>query len=89
MEDAQCQELVRGGTEEFCVVANDGSAPQDIKLLMEMLEVVDLSLPLIGRANAAKLVFAPDHHSIVLIRRTDQAPPPPRTARATRCRPGT
>jgi len=33
-----------------------------------MLEVIDSSLPLIGRANAAKLLFAPDHHSLVLVR---------------------
>ena len=38
-----------------------GPDEQDIELLLEMLEVIDSSLPLIGRANAAKLVFAPDH----------------------------
>ena len=51
--------------------ANDGSGDQDIELMMEVVECVDSSLPLIGRANAAKLVFAPDHQSLVLRRRNE------------------
>lgn len=50
-----------GGAESMVVLCNDGVGVQDIPLLMEVVDVIDSSLPLIGRTNAAKLVFAPDH----------------------------
>ena len=42
-------------------------------LLTEVLDVIDSSLPLIGRANAGKLVFSPDHQTLVLTRSTEHA----------------
>eukprot|EP00966_Prymnesium_polylepis_P224172 5186115-Prymnesium_polylepis.2 len=44
-----------------------------IPLLTEVLDVIDSSLPLIGRANAAQLVFAPDHQTLALVRSTKHA----------------
>ena len=38
-----------------------------------VVDVIDSSLPLLGRTNAAKLVFAPDHQSLVLLRSTASA----------------
>ena len=55
------------------VLCNDGVGVQDLALLMEVVDVIDSSLPLIGRINAAKLVFAPDHQSLVLLRSTKSA----------------
>ena len=62
-----------GGAESMVVLCNDGVGMQDIDLLMEVVDVIDSSLPLIGRTNAAKLVFAPDHQSLVLLRATESA----------------
>ena len=53
------------------VLANDGRGEQDLPLMGELLEVIDASLPLIGKANAAKLVFSPDHESIILTRTSE------------------
>jgi len=72
LEDARNAQEAMGGEERVRVVRNDGYGEQDIELLMEMLDVIDSSLPLIGRANAAKVLFAPDHHSLVLVRETDK-----------------
>lgn len=55
------------GKESMVVLANDGVGLQDVPLLLDVLDVIDSSLPLIGRTNAAKLVFAPDHQSVVLV----------------------
>ena len=97
-----------GGVEKMAVLSNDGAGEQDISLLIEVADVIELSLPLIGRVvspgindcphlstqakppalaglaqillmarnmctpqNAAKLVFAPDHQSLVLLRQTN------------------
>ena len=99
-----------GGVEKMVVLTNDGAGEQDISLLIEVADVIELSLPLIGRVvspgindcphlstqakppalaglaqillmarnmctpqNAAKLVFAPDHQSLVLLRQTNTA----------------
>ena len=70
-EDEQQRKDTEGGVEQIMVARNDGSGDQDIELMMEVVECVDSSLPLIGRANAAKLVFAPDHQSLVLLRRNE------------------
>ena len=71
LEDERKAEEAKGGTEETLVLTNDGTGVQDIGLLTELLEVIDSSLPLIGKTNAAKLAFAPDHESILLIRTSD------------------
>jgi len=62
-----------GGEESMVVLRNDGLGLQDLALLNEVVDVIDSSLPLIGRTNAAKLVFAPDHQSLVLLRSTASA----------------
>ena len=71
LEDERKAEEAKGGTETSLVLTNDGTGVQDIGLLTELLEVIDSSLPLIGKTNAAKLAFAPDHESILLIRTSD------------------
>ena len=96
LEDERKAEEAKGGTETSLVLTNDGTGVQDIGLLTELLEVIDSSLPLIGKvvhrdlkpatpnphphphpnpnpnqANAAKLAFAPDHESILIIRTSD------------------
>ena len=71
LEDERKAEEAKGGTEHTVVVTNDGTGEQDIGLLSELLEVIDSSLPLIGKTNAAKLTFAPDHESILLVRSSD------------------
>ncbi len=68
LEDERKAKEALGGTEETVVLCNDGTGVQDIGLLTELLEVIDNSLPLIGKTNAAKLVFAPDHESILITR---------------------
>jgi len=73
LEDARLADQTRGGEEEVLVLTNDGSGLQDIPLLTEVLDVIDSSLPLIGRANAAQLVFAPDHQTLALVRSTKHA----------------
>ena len=55
LEDERKAEEAKGGTETSLVLTNDGTGVQDIGLLTELLEVIDSSLPLIGKANAAKL----------------------------------
>ena len=73
LEDERKAEECAGGEESTVVLCNDGVGNQDIELLMEVVDVIDSSLPLIGRTNAAKLVFAPDHQSLVLLRSTATA----------------
>jgi len=68
LEDERNAKQALGGTEKTLVLANDGKGVQDIGMLAELLEVIDNSLPLIGKTNAAKLVFAPDHESLLLVR---------------------
>jgi len=72
LEDARNAQEAMGGEECIRVVRNDGCGEQDIELLIDMLDVIDSSLPLIGRANAAKVLFAPDHHSLVLVRESEK-----------------
>ena len=38
-----------GGVEKMVVLTNDGAGEQDISLLIEVADVIELSLPLIGR----------------------------------------
>ena len=73
LEDERKAEACMGGEESMVVLCNDGVGKQDIPLLTEVIDVIDSSLPLIGRTNAAKLVFAPDHQSLVLVRSTETA----------------
>ncbi|KAL1529745.1 hypothetical protein AB1Y20_000681 [Prymnesium parvum] len=73
LEDERRAAEARGGVEELVVLSNDGMGLQDIELLLEVLDVIDSSLPLIGRVNAAKLIFAPDHQALVLTRTTEHA----------------
>lgn len=73
IEDMRRAEEARGGEEQVVVVVNDGSAPADLELLTEMLDVIDSSLPLIGRANAAKVLFSPDHQSVIMVRVSDKS----------------
>lgn len=73
LEDELNAEKTRGGREDLQILSNDGRGLQDIGLLLEVLDVIDASLPLIGRSNAAKLVFAPDHQTLVLTRSTEHA----------------
>jgi len=73
LEDERKAKEALGGTEQIVVLANDGTGVQDIGLLAELLEVINNSLPLIGKTNAAKLVFAPDHESLLIIRSSGSA----------------
>jgi len=72
-EDERRAVECQGGEESMVVLCNDGVGVQDLSLLLEVVDVIDSSLPLIGRTNAAKLVFAPDHQSLVLLRSTEAA----------------
>ena len=49
LEDERKAEEAKGGTETSLVLTNDGTGVQDIGLLTELLEVIDSSLPLIGK----------------------------------------
>ena len=71
VEDERRAAEAAGGVESMRVLSNDGVGEQDVPLLTEVLDVIDSSLPLIGRINAAKLVFAPDHQTLVLLRSTE------------------
>jgi len=72
LEDARNAADAAGGDEAIVTVRNDGRGLQDIDLLHDLLELIDSSLPLIGRANAAKVLFAPDHHALVMTRSTEK-----------------
>ncbi len=69
-EEMRMQECAVG-EEKMVVMSNDGVGEQDIPLLREVVDVIDAALPLIGCINVAKLVFAPDHQSLVLVRETE------------------
>ena len=71
LEDERKANEAKGGVEQAIVLTNDGRGEQDLPLMGELLEVIDASLPLIGKANAAKLVFSPDHESIILTRTSE------------------
>ena len=73
IEDERKAEECAGGAESTRVLTNDGVGEQDVPLMLEVVDVIDSSLPLIGRTNAAKLVFAPDHQTLTLVRATETA----------------
>ena len=43
-----------GGIEKMVVLTNDGAGKQDIPLLIEVAEVIESSLPLIGRVVSGR-----------------------------------